>query len=225
MSKKTGHADENLQDVEQALTTTEQFFERNQRIITIVFGAAVALAVIFLSFHRFYTVPQEKKASEQMFVAEQYFEKDSFNLAINGDGNYPGFLDIIDDFGSTKSGNLANYYTGICYLHLGDYEEAIEYLEAFDTNDALLAPVAVGATADAYAELGEKEKAADLYLDAASLSDNNFTAPIYLMKAGKMFEVLGKTDKALDAYQEVKENYATSAEGRQVEKFIARLTK
>lgn len=225
MSKeKTPKPIENLQEVEHALTTAELYFEKNSKIITIVFGATVVIALLLLATHRFYSLPRETKAKEQLFVAEQYFEKDSFNLAINGDGNYPGFLDIIDDYGSTKAGKLAKYYTGISSLHLGKYQEAIDYLEKFKTDDLLLAPVALGATGDAYCELGNKEKAVKLYMEAAELNSNAFTSPVYYLKAGNLYETLGNKDKALAAYKVIKEKYAESNEGRSIDKYIARLT-
>ncbi len=206
------------------MTTAELYFEKNSKIITIVFGATVVIALLLLATHRFYSLPRETKAKEQLFVAEQYFEKDSFNLAINGDGNYPGFLDIIDDYGSTKAGKLAKYYTGISSLHLGKYQEAIDYLEKFKTDDLLLAPVALGATGDAYCELGNKEKAVKLYMEAAELNSNAFTSPVYYLKAGNLYETLGNKDKALAAYKVIKEKYAESNEGRSIDKYIARLT-
>ena len=222
--EKTPKPIENLQEVEHALTTAELYFEKNSKIITIVFGAAVVVALLLLAAHRFYSLPRETKGKEQMFVAEQYFEKDSFNLAINGDGNYPGFLDIIDDFGSTKAGKLARYYTGISNLHLGKYQEAIDYLEDFKTDDLLLSPVALGATGDAYSELGNKEKAVKLYMEAAELNPNAFTSPVYYLKAGNLYEALGTKDKALAAYKVIKDKYAESNEGRSIDKYIARLT-
>ncbi|GET24850.1 tetratricopeptide repeat protein [Prolixibacter sp. NT017] len=224
MSKgKNKHTGENLQEVEHALTSTEQFFEKNQKIITYIFGAGVVLAILFLAFHRYYKIPREKKAQSQMFVAEQYFQKDSFNLALNGDGNYPGFLDILDEYGSTSSGHLARYYTGISYLHLGKYEQAIEYLDDFSTDDPLIGPIAKGATGDAYAELGNNDKAVSRYMDAANMNDNQFTTPIYLMKAGNLYETMGKYDDALNVYKTVKEKYPESNEGRQIDKYIARV--
>jgi len=177
-----------------------------------------------LATHRFYSLPREAKAKEQIFVAEQYFEKDSFNLAINGDGNYPGFLDIIADYGGTKAGKLAKYYTGISNLHLGNYQEAIDYLEKFSTDDLLLAPVALGATGDAYSELGNKEKAVKLYMEAAELNPNKFTSPVYFLKAGIIYEAIGNKEKALAVYKIIKEKYAESSEGRTIDKYIARLT-
>jgi tetratricopeptide (TPR) repeat protein len=225
MSKeKTTPANENLKEVEHALTTAELFFEKNAKLISMIFGAAVVVALLLLATHRFYTLPHEAKAKEQIFSAEQYFEKDSFNLALNGDGNYPGVLDIIDNYGRTPAGNLAKYYAGISYLHLGKYKEAIDYLESFKTSDLLLKPVATGAIGDAYAEMGNKEKAVKYYTDAAEVKANNFTTPIYLLKAGRMYELLGNKEKALSTYQTIKDKYGDSNEGRLVDKYIARLT-
>jgi tetratricopeptide (TPR) repeat protein len=222
--KKTPKPLENLKEVEHALTSAEQFFEDNSKTISIVFGAAIVVALILLLTHRFYLAPRETKAQDQMFVAQQYFEKDSFNLAINGDGNYPGFLDIIDGYSRTKAGKLARYYTGISYLHLGKYKDAIEYLEAFKTKDFLLGPIKLGATGDAYVELGEKDKALKLYTEAAELSSNNFTSPAYYLKAGILCESMGNKEKALAMYRIIKDKYAESDEGKTIDKYITRLT-
>jgi tetratricopeptide (TPR) repeat protein len=222
--EKTPKPIENLVEVENALTTAERFFETNSKIITIIFGSAVVIALLLLATHRFYSLPREAKAKEQIFVAEQYFEKDSFNLALNGDGNYPGFLDIINDYGRTSAGNLARYYAGVSSLHLGKYQDAIDYLEDFKTEDLLLGPVALGATGDAYCELGKNEKAVKLYIAAAELNANAFTSPAYYLKAGNIYELLGKKDQALNAYQVIKEKYAESDQGRTIDKYIARLT-
>jgi tetratricopeptide (TPR) repeat protein len=225
MSKETkAKANDNLKEVEHVLTTAEYFFEKNAKIISIVFGAAVVVALLLLATHRFYTLPRENKAKEQIFTAEQYFEKDSFNLALNGDGNYPGVLDIIDNYGRTPAGNLAKYYAGISYLHIGKYKEAIGYLENFKTDDLLLKPVATGAIGDAYAELGNKEKAVKYYAEAAAVKANNFTTPIYLLKEGRMHEQMGNKELALARYQTIKDKYGDSNEGRLVDKYIARLT-
>ena len=215
---------ENLVEVENALTSAERFFENNSKIISIVFGAVVLIALILLATHRFYSLPREAKAKEQIFMAEQYFAKDSFNLAINGDGNFPGFLDIVDQYGRTKAGKLAKYYLGVSNLHLGKYQDAIDYLESFSTNDLLLAPVAKGATGDAYLQLGNKEKALKLYLEAAELNSNAFTSPVYYLKAGNLQESMGNKDKALESYKAIKSKYPDSAEGRTIDKFIARVT-
>jgi tetratricopeptide (TPR) repeat protein len=225
MSKETKtQVNENLKEVEHALTTAELFFEKNAKIISIIFGAAVVVALLLLATHRFYTIPRQNKAKEQIFTAEQYFEKDSFNLALNGDGNYPGVLDIIDNYGRTPAGNLAKYYAGISYLHIGKFKEAISYLEDFKTDDLLLKPVATGAIGDAYAELGNKEQAIKFYAKAAEMKANNFTTPIYLLKEARMYEQMGNKEKALSTYLIIKDKYGDSNEGRLVDKYIARLT-
>lgn len=223
MAKKKTPQEDNLQELESALTKTEQFVEDNQKIISYVIGGIILAVVAYLGFNKFYLQPKEDEALSQMFMAENYFEKDSFNLAINGDGNYLGFLDIIDDYGVTKSANRAKYYTGICYLYLGQYEDAIDYLESFKTDDLLLAPVAEGAQGDAFLELGETDNALKKYKKAYSLSDNELTAPIYMMKAAALLESTDELEDALSLYEEIKKKYPTSTEGANVDKYIARV--
>jgi tetratricopeptide (TPR) repeat protein len=165
----------------------------------------------------------EKEAHGQMFVAEQYFEKDSFNIALNGDGNNWGFLKIIDEYGATKAANLAHYYAGICYLQTGKFQKAIDQLEDFSSGDKLVGPISEGAKGDAYLELGNKDKALKCYLKAANKKENEFVSPIYLLKAASVSEALGDYKQALGLYQDIKEKFPKSYEGRQVEKNIAKV--
>ena len=224
MAKNKDKRDQDsLSEVESALTKTEQLIEENQKTLTIIVGVAVLIVIAYLGFTKLYIQPREKDAQEQMFMAEQYFETDSFNLALNGDGNYLGFLDIIDDYGMTEAGNLASYYAGISYLRLGQYEDALAYLNDFDSDDMLLSPVTDGAKGDAYLELGEKDKALSAYKKAYNASDNTFTCPVYMMKAADLMESDGDLKGALELYQTIKEKYPTSNEGRNIDKYIARV--
>jgi tetratricopeptide (TPR) repeat protein len=221
-SKKTVQHD-NLKEIESALTKTEQFIEDHQTKMIYGIGIIVLIVVVYLAFTRFYMKPKEKEALSQMYMAEQYFEKDSFNLALNGDGNYLGFLDIIDDYSITPQARLARYYAGLSYLYLGQFDDAIDYLKGFKTKDILLKPVAYGSLGDAYLEKGEKDKALSQYEKAISSSDNEMTTPLYLMKAGKLSESMSKMEKALQCYTKIKEKYPTTNEGRVVDKYIARV--
>ena len=223
MAKKKSTKDDNLQELESALTRTEQYIEDNQKVITYVVVAVILVVGAYLAFHKFYMQPKEEEALSQMFMAENYFEKDSFNLAINGDGNYLGFLDIIDDYGMTKSANRAKYYTGISYLHMGQYEDAIDYLKKFKTDDLLLAPVKMGAIGDAMLELGKKDDALKQYKKAYAKTENELTTPVYKMKAARLLESMDKFDEALKLYEEIKKDYPQSTEGTTVDKYIARV--
>lgn len=222
MSKEDIKKDSNLEGVESALTKTEQFIEDNQKTLTYVVGVIVLVVAAYLGFQKFYIAPLEVEAQSSMFVAEQYFQKDSFNLAINGDGNNWGFLDIISDFGMTKSANLAKYYTGISYLHLGEYEEAINYLKKFKSSDIMVSTVAIGAIGDAYTELGDFGKAISQYERAAANNSNDFTTPVYLNKAALLYEQEENYKKAITIYEDLKNNYSKSQEGRNADKYIAR---
>jgi tetratricopeptide (TPR) repeat protein len=223
MAKKKTIKEDNLQELESALTKTEQFIEDNQKKITYIVGAVVVIVALYLAFNRFYMQPKENEALSQMFMAENYFEKDSFNLALNGDGNYLGFLDIIDDYGMTKSANRSKYYAGISYLHLGQYEDAIDYLKKFKTDDLLLGPIKAGAIGDAMLELGNNEGALKQYKKAYSETDNTLTTPVYKMKAAKLLESMNELQDALKLYEEIKKDYPESAEGTAVDRYIARI--
>ncbi|MFC2097645.1 tol-pal system YbgF family protein [Bacteroidota bacterium] len=221
--KKQIIKDQNLEVVENVLSRTEQWIEDNQKNLTYVLIGIVIIVGGFLGYKKLYKLPIEKEAQSQMFVAENYFKKDSFNLALNGDGNYPGFLDIIDDYGSTKSGNLAKYYAGTCFLRTGDFESSIEYLKDYNIKEKLIGNLSLGMIGDAYCELGDNDNAINYYLDAANRSENIFTSPMYLFKAAVIYEEIGNYQDALDLYEKIEKDYSDSNEGRNIAKYIARV--
>jgi len=223
MNKKIEENGTGFQSVENALSRTEQYIEENQKSLSIIILAIVVVVGGYLGYKKFYLEPTNKEAQSAMYVSEQYFEKDSFKLALNGDGANYGFLDIIDEYSITHAANLARYYAGICYMRTGQYEDAIENLEKFDAEDIMIATVALGAIGDCYVELNEYEKAASFYLKAGQRKKNAFTSPIYLKKAGMVFEDLKEYDKALKAYEIIKKDYPASDEGKLIEKYIAAL--
>jgi tetratricopeptide (TPR) repeat protein len=222
MAKKQDKTEGGIVAVEEALSKTEKFIEQNQKLLTIIIGVIVVVVLVFFGFKRFYMAPREQEAKEQMYMAEMYFEMDSLSLALNGDGMYPGFLDIIDDYGMTKGANLSKYYAGICYLKLGNFEEAIDHLKSFKGKDNIIGPMAKGAIGDAYLELNQAAKAASYYMEAAELKDNEFTSPLFLLKAGWTYEIMKDYKKALQTYERIKLNYASSNEAREIDKYIAR---
>jgi len=210
----------------------EFFYEKNKKAITYGGGAILAIVALF-SFYKFYWLPgQEKEAANEAFFAQTYFEKDSFNLALNGGINVQtadgpktmmGFKDIADSYGSTKTGAVSNYYAGICLLRTGQFEEAISYLEKYNGSDEMLAPVAIGAIGDANMELNKIDEAIKFYLKAADKSINSFTTPIYLKKAAFAYEQKANYTEALATYERLKNEYGKTSEAREVEKYIARV--
>jgi len=220
---KKSQAPDRLEEVESALSRTERYIEENQKPLTIIILALVVVVIVFMGYKRFIVIPAEKEAQSQMFMAERYFEQDSFNLALYGDGNNLGMLDIIDDYGITKSSELAHYYAGVSFLNLGEFELAIKHLEKFSSNDKMIKLIAKGAIGDAYLELGEPSKAIGYYEKAATTEDNVFVNPIYLFKAGQVYESQEEFQKALETYQKIKDNYPESQEGQKIEKYIAKV--
>jgi len=220
---KKGTEHSRIENVGEALTKAELFIEKNQKILTYIIIVVAALVLGFWYYRTQYLAPKNIEAHTQMYVAEQYFQKDSFNLALNGDGNNWGFLKIIDEYGMTKAANLAHYYAGISYYKLGRFNRAIEELEKFKGNDKFIAPEALGTIGDSYWAIGNKDKALKYFLNAAKKNANEFTSPIYLMKAGILCEAKGDFKQALKIYQEIQDKYPQTNEGHESEKYITRM--
>lgn len=212
--------DPGFEAVEHALSRTEQYIEENKKSLLIIVAAIIVVVGGYLLYTKVFLSSKEKEAHTQIFRAEQYFEQDSFLLALEGDGDAYGFIDVIDEYGLTNAANLAHYYAGICYLRLGEYENSIEQLKKFDSNDMLVSVVAIGAIGDAYVELGEIDEAVSFFEKAGNKSKNDFTSAIYLKKAGLAHEALQNYKKALVAYEKIKRLYPNSEEAKDIDKYI-----
>jgi tetratricopeptide (TPR) repeat protein len=211
-----------ITSVEETLTKTEQYLEENYKTLLIGLGVIVLLVGLFW-LGKLYLNKRNDEAQSQMFQAERYLEIDSLKLALNGDGNYLGFLDIAKDYKFTNSGNLARYSAGICYLHLGNYNEAIDFLNKYSKKDKVIGSLAIGATGDAYVELGNIDKGISKYIEAADFAKNSFNTPLFLMKAAELYELNNKFSEALKLYERIQNQYPESTEGTTIEKYIARV--
>jgi len=222
MAKKRNKTEDQFAQIEETLSKTEQYIENNQENLVRIVGAIVVVIALFIGYQKLYIAPMEKEAQVDMFMAELYFQKDSFNLALNGDGQYLGFIDIADEYSGIKAGALANYYAGLSYLNTGDFENAIEYLDDFSSDDIILLPLALGCIGDAYMELEDADNALSYYEDAASYTDNEFTTPRYMLKQAMIHESNGDYADALALYKGIEVDYKSSREGNGIEKYIAR---
>jgi len=214
---------ENPEALAEQISKTEEFIEKNK---ILVFGAVAVLVLLVggIFGYRYYKNSQEELAQSEMFQAVYYFESDSLDLALNGDGNNLGFRDIVEDYSITDAGNLANYYAGVAYLKQGEYKLAILYLEDFTSDDLLVQARAYSLIGDAYMEQEEFDKAAEYYTQAANYKPNEYFSPTYLLKAGLAFEKLGENEKAENAYQTIIDKYWKSNEFQKAKKYKAQLS-
>lgn len=215
--------------LDEGASRTEAWVARNQNYILGIIGVVAVGVLGYLAYLQFVHNPKETTAANEMYYPQQYFDqaltnttaKDSlYNLALNGGEGKYGFLDIIDEYSGTQAANLAHYSAGMSYLNLQQYQEAISHLEQFSSDDAVLGAVAKGGIGDAFMQLGQPEDALGFYDSAIGHSDNNYTAPKYLYKAGITALELGRKDKALQYFQRIKEEYSSSEEARSIEAFI-----
>ena len=212
---------ENAEAVVEAVSKTEKFFNENGKLLGGILAALVVVAAGVFCWYKFAYQPAVVEAQGQMAIAEDNFRASDYELALNGDGNVLGFAQIIDEYGA-KAGKAVYFYAGVCELNLGNWELAIKYLQSYNGKDAILKARATACIGDAYVGLEEFEKALGYFEKAAAEVDNMYAAG-YLLKAGIVAEKLGKNEKALGFYKQIKDQYPSSMEGYDVDKYIGRL--
>lgn len=200
------------------------FIQENQKSLGFIAGGIVVLVLLYIGYQNFYLAPRAEKANNEIFKAESYAQIDSLQkLAISGDGSYPGFEQIAEEYSNTPSANIANAYLGGLYLRQGSYQEAIVALEKYTTTGSpVLDPLVIGLLGDAYSELEDYKKAAEQYKKAADLKSNDFTSPLFLKKLGLVSEAQNDYKAALDAYKKIKSDYPRSYEASVADAYIAR---
>ena len=224
MTKKIENQEEIV--VAEAVSKTEKFFEENGKKVIIAIVALLLLVAGGFAYKYFVMDKNEVAAAEMIVAAQDNFagETPNYDLALNGDETGAGFLAVAEQYGSTKAGNLAKHYAGICYLHLGDLEKAAEYLAKYKTVRGLAAEVVnaqnIGLQGDVAVELGDYAKAAKLFAKAVKASENNFTTPLYLYKQGLALAAAGKAEEAKACYKVISEQYPNSVEARDAEKLL-----
>lgn len=224
MATKKNKGGDTLVDIVEVTGKAQSIFDQYQKIIVWGGGALILLIAAFLAYKFIYQEPREKEAKEQMFQAEYQFARDSFALALtNPGGGYEGFLGIIEKYNGTSAANLANYYVGVSYLHLGKIDAAISYLQDFDPGGKVTPIMKLGLLGDAYSEKSDFARAISYYKQAGSTSENEALSPYYLMKLGLLQENQGKSEDALKTYQQIKTKYPNSTEGKEVDKYITRI--
>ncbi len=201
---------------------TEDFIQKNKNLVLGVLAAILLIVGGYLGY-QYYIQGQNEIAQKDMFQAIFYFEQDSLDKALNGDGLNFGMLQIIEDYGATKAGNIARFYAGVSYLKKGEFQTAIEYLEDFSSSDLIVQARAYSLIGDAYMELGNYSDAASNYEKAASHKPNKEFTPQYLFKAAVAYEKQSNYQAAIDNYQQVIDEYFGSAQYQDARKHKARL--
>lgn len=223
MSKKQKEtkAEKGFENIEEALTSSERFIEKNQKTILIVLAAIIGIVGGFMAYNLLYKKPKNDKAQAAIYKGERFFQNQQDSLALFGNGNdYTGFENIIKDFSGTKTADLARAYAGICYSRLGNNEKALEYLTKFNGGDLLITPAVEGAIGDIYMNMGDTDKAISHFNIAAKEANDNMLSPLYHHKAGLAYFNAKNYGKALETFQMIKDKYINSPQGQEAEKYI-----
>jgi tetratricopeptide (TPR) repeat protein len=206
-----------------ALETLQVKYEKNKKPINTAITVILLAVVGFFAYQNLYKAPRDRKAATAISYAQHYYEVDSFQRALNGDGQHQGFLNIIKKYSGTSSENISHYYAGMCYLNLGDFKNAIKHLEDFDGNGSAIEPAALGCLADAYMETGNTAKGIEYYKKASGDAKNTVFTPLYLYRMAVAYEMTNKKEEAINAYKRIRDEYPQSNQARETDMSLARL--
>ncbi len=223
--RKVSPTAEELVVQEVSAAPAQPIWDKYPNLIPYILGAIVLAVGGWWLYKSMIVAPKQKEAVSAMWHAQQQFDRDSFKLALeNPGGGFDGFVSIADKFSGTPAGNSANYYAGICYLQMGDFDNAIQYLEDYSPEGELLPAMKYGALGDCYSEKEDYGKALDFYEKAADATKNDLLATYYLKKLGMLNEYQGNKEAAVKAYERIRRDFPnqSSQDWREIEKYIYR---
>lgn len=220
MAKNQKNVEVQENEVDVAMSKSEKFLAdtNNQKNILLA-CVAIVLVVAAVWGWNMYSDSKNTDAQDAIWESELLFDQAQYQQALEG------FEAVIDEYGSTKAGNMAKAYAGLCQKNLGNYSEAIELLKDFSGNDNVVAPAILCALGDCYVNMenADNKKAAETFEKAAKAADNAQYTPLYLKKAGLAYEAAGDNAAALKVYEAIKNNWAETATAQPIDKYIERV--
>lgn len=203
------------------LAESEDFVRRNKNVLLGLLAVVVAAVVGGFGYY-LWRGSQDSKGQAALFQAVNYWEADSLQKAMKGDGRNLGLERVASEYSGTDAGNLANFYAGVAALKQGQYKQAIDYLEDFSSNDYLVQARAYALLGDAHLELNQAKEAADFYNKAANHNANEYFSPAYLLKEATARELNKDNEGAIAAYDKILTDYPASAEATEAKQYKAR---
>lgn len=205
----TKKQDEQLENVQEALSTSGRWIEEHQNLITWVILGILAVALCIWLVRAYVLEPKKEQASNENAVAMTYFMQQDFETALNGnDDDCMGFAAIADKY-HNQEGQLAKYCAGVCSYQLGNYDDAISYLKSYSTKEKSYAAASKQLLGDAYVQTDQLDKAAQCFEQVGAMK-HDVLSPMSLLKAARAYEALGQKEAAKKAYKAIMDEYPQS---------------
>ncbi|HNR85153.1 MAG TPA: tetratricopeptide repeat protein [Taishania sp.] len=203
-----------------SLDELKRQFKTNKtlKLTTYAVGGVLVLVIGYLAYYQFVVTPKNKKSEDAYWYGLNLAANDSTDLAIEE------LTAQVKKYDGYKGGENAQFVLGRQYMEKGDFKKALEVLKGVELEDNYLAAMAVGLQGDCYSEMKNYKEAAAKYNEAAKVSDNEWTSPMYLFKAGLCAEELQDFDAALKLYKEIQDKYTIFANNKSIDKYIARVS-
>ena len=198
------------------------WYSDNKKIVNGVLTGIVVLAIVIVAYVNNVS-SNNQKATTELGKVLQYYDQGKFDVAINGNlqDNIRGLQSIVDDYGSTKAGELAGFYLANSFFAQNDYDKALKYYLSVNVNDDMITASSLSGAAGCYEAKGDFAKAASTFEKAAFKSSKDVNAPENMVHAAKNYILAGNKDKAVELLKKVKKEFPTSAVARDIDRWIA----
>lgn len=168
----------------------------------------------------------QEEAWEMLFYPRQLFVQNSIKKSLSGKKlGYLGFIDIVNIYPKTKSGNIANFYAGVCYYKLRKYKKAIKFFKAFSSKDEILSAIKYGIIADSFVELKKNERAIQYYIKAVYKINNKFTTPFYIRQVAILYLISNKYKESKINFYRIRNKYPTSPFAKDIDTYLSMINK
>lgn len=210
-SKENQNHDETaIENLNSHLTSAGQKLADNKKIIYWIICALLIVGVLIMAYLFLYRNPREEKAFEAFNNVEIQTQGNDSIAAIE-------YGKVAKKYGSTDGGKLASLAAAEAYYNLGKYKDALNYMKNFSTGDEVLQANAYVLEGDCNVNLKKYDEALSLYDKAISESDKNpQIAPRALLKKANIYDAQKKYDKALECYEEIKNDYPEFIPGNNI---------
>ncbi|MBR5899499.1 MAG: tetratricopeptide repeat protein [Muribaculaceae bacterium] len=196
----------------------EQKLQNNKKSIIFGVAAIVAVAAVIL-----FVVNSRQAGS---VAADDAIGQADRTLIVEGNDTLAlaQYMQVADNEGY-DAGNRAKLQAAILLFEKGDYEKAIEYLNDYSAEEALIGAAAYSLQGDCYVNLEKYNEAIASFNKAISVSDDNdIYTPFFMMKQARVYRELKDYAKEAAVYEKIKKQYPAYAGAYQIDidKYIER---
>lgn len=213
-SEKEGEKKTGIENLNEQLTSAEQYVEKNKKPLFWLVGIVLLVAVLVVAYLFVWRAPRQTKTMEQYADVEMKAQNDTAAAKM--------YAKIADE-GTGDGANLAALDAAEAYYRIGKYSDAVKYLDKFSSSEPVIMANALVLKGDCYVNLKQYDQALSVYQKAMNEdAENPQICPRVMVKMANIYDEQKKYDKALELYEAIMKDYPDFQYGIGIGAYAAR---